>query len=71
MVHLLTITLQGHTNWYQSFLPADGLDGNGLQLENIGQCFQVPTVNFEETAKNLLIVYSSAAKPFHIFFPVP
>ena len=49
---LLTITLLGHRNWYQSFLSADGLNRNGLQLEKIGQLIQVPTVNFGETAKN-------------------
>ena len=48
----------------------DGLDGNGLQLEEIGQFFQVLLVDFGEIAKSLFIVCSSLNKSFNISLPV-
>ena len=50
---------------------ADGLDGNGLQLENIGHFFQVLPVYFGEIAENRFIVCSSLKKKLvDIFLPV-
>ena len=42
---------------------ADGYDGNGLQLETIGQFFQVLPVYFREVAKNLLWLFFVEEKP--------
>ena len=48
----------------------DGLDGNGSQLEQIGQFLQVLPVHFGEIAKNRFIVCSSLKKSIDIFLPV-
>ena len=45
----------------------DGLDGNGLQLEKVGQFFQVLPVYFGEFAKNGFLVCFSLEKSVNIF----
>ena len=67
---LLTITLQVYISSYLLSFAADGLDGNGLQLEKIGQFFQVLAVYFGEIAENRFIVCSSSKKSVAIFLPV-
>ena len=52
-----------HRNYYLSCLVADGLDGSGLQLEKIGQFFQVVPVFFRKvTIYKITIVCSSDKK---------
>ena len=41
-----------HRNWCHSSLVEDGQYGNGLQLENIAQFFQVTSEYFGKIAKN-------------------
>ena len=48
---MLTITLRVYIIWHLLSFAADGLDGNGLQLEKIGQFFRVLAEFFE---RNLL-----------------
>ena len=59
-----------YRNYYLSCLVADDLDGSGLQLEKIGQFFQVVPVYFSE--KSLENNYSLFFRQenFSIFFPV-
>ena len=54
-----------HRNYYLSCLVADDLDGNGLQLEKIGQFFQVVPVSLEN---NYSLFFRQ--ENFSIFFPV-
>ena len=54
-------------NLYHSSLAGDGQDGNGLQLEKISQIFEVPSDYFGKIAKELILVFSSSEKSFHIF----
>ena len=49
---------------------ADGLDGNGLQLEKNGQFFQVLPVYFVEIAENMFIVCALLEKSVNIFLLV-
>ena len=49
---LLKITPLKHRNWYHSSLAVVGWGGNGLQIEQIGQFFQVLPVYLEKHAKN-------------------
>ena len=48
--------------YYLLSFAAEGLDGNGLQLEEIGQFFQVLPVYFGEITENRFIVCSSLNK---------
>ena len=48
---LLTVTLRLYISQYLLPFTMDGLDRNGLQFEEIGQCFQVLPVFFREKLK--------------------
>ena len=45
------VELVGHRNYYLSCLVADELDGSGMQLEKIGQFFQVVPVYFRKVTR--------------------
>ena len=59
-----------HRNYYLSCLVADGLDGSGLQLEKIGQFFQVVPARISEKSLENNNSLFFRQENFSIFFPV-